>query len=149
MIIAIAKSLWVPVTPIGGCSVCDVRDVTEGVLATLERGIPGRHYILGGYNLKYFDLWCRIATLVGRPKPIFTPRIHWRILGGLFGDLSAQIRGYETDFNSASIRTSAQFHWYSSDRAKSELGYRLRPIDETLRDAVDWLRSRGWIASRT
>ncbi len=53
-------SLWTPITPSGGCSVCDVRDVAEGVIQAMTKGQTGRHYILAGDNVSYFDLWSKI-----------------------------------------------------------------------------------------
>jgi dihydroflavonol-4-reductase len=38
--------------------------------------------------------------------------------------------------------------YYSNAKARTELGARFRPIDETLRDAVDYFRTRGLIERR-
>jgi len=39
---------------------------------------------------------------------------------------------------------AARHWWYcTSDRAIRELGYAPRPIDEALRDTVDWYREHG------
>jgi hypothetical protein len=52
-------------------------------------------------------------------------------------------RREESDFNSAAIRMGQQFHYYLSSRARSLLGYETRPIDDSIRDAIDWLRHAG------
>ncbi len=40
---------------------------------------------------------------------------------------------------------SSQRHWYSSQRAIDELGYRLRPADESIRDAIAWFRENQYL----
>lgn len=91
-----------------------------------------------------FDLWCRIATVVRPPKTDFHTSHPLANSGWTRGGYHQSHSGQESDFNSASIRTTAQLHWYSSQRAKNELDYHNRPIDETLRDAADWLKGNGY-----
>jgi dihydroflavonol-4-reductase len=39
-----------------------------------------------------------------------------------------------------------RYHWYyNSSKAMNELGYSPRPLDETLRDTVAWLRENHYI----
>jgi len=130
-----------PVWPVGGCSVCDVRDVAAGVIAALDHGVRGRHYVLAGENLTYKALWSEMATRMGKAKPMVPIGPMIRFLASGFGDLSAKITGKETDINSAAIKMSSQFHWHSSDRARAELGYVNRDVHQTLDDAAAWIKS--------
>ncbi|WP_164100887.1 NAD-dependent epimerase/dehydratase family protein [Candidatus Laterigemmans baculatus] len=134
-----------PLAPRGGCSVCDARDVAQGLLAALERGQTGRHYVMAGENWTYFRLWREFAKIGGRRGPVcwIGPRFSW-IPGGL-SDLATRFSGREGDLNSAAMRTSQQMHWYRSDRAEAELGYRSRPALESIRDAATWFRDRGYL----
>lgn len=134
-----------PLAPRGGCSVCDARDVAEGLLAALERGQVGRHYVMAGENWTYFRLWREFAKVSGRRGPVcwIGPRFSW-IPGGV-SDLAARITGREGDLNSAAMRTSQQLHWYRSDRAEAELGYRSRPALESIQDAAAWFTERGYL----
>ena len=129
-----------PVFPVGGCSVCDVRDVASGVVAALDRGATGRHYVLAGEDMTYKQLWSEMAARMGRPKPILPIGPMLRTLAGVFGDLTAKLTGKETDINSASVQMSSQFHWHSSDRARTELGYSNRDVYQTLDDAAKWIK---------
>ena len=63
-----------------------------------------------------------------------------RKMTGWIGDLAARITGKEGDLNSAMLCLSAKFHYYCSDRAKQELAYQVRPLDETITDAWNWFR---------
>ncbi len=132
-----------PVFPIGGCSVCDVRDVASGVLAALDHGTTGRHYVLAGFNMRYKNLWREMTKRMGRMRPMIPiwPRFVRRIAGG-GGDLATKLFGHETDINSAMVDMSAQYHWHSSERAHRELGYSNRPIEQTLDDCAAWIRAK-------
>ena len=46
--------------------------------------------------------------------------------------------------NSAIVRMSHLSHFYSSARAEEELGYRIRPAEETVEDAWRWFTERGY-----
>lgn len=132
-----------PLAPMGGCSVCDVRDVADAVLTALQRGERGRHHVLAGENWTYFELWRQFAALAGRRGPVRTMRPHFTFLLGRAADLWGRLAGREGELNSAAIATAEQFHWYRSDRAKVELGYRCRPALESIQDAAEWFRRHG------
>jgi dihydroflavonol-4-reductase len=145
MLLEVGKR-WTPLAPSGGCSVCDVRDVARGVLLAMERGSVERHYILAGDNLTYLELWTKIARVFKKNPPLTIMRWPARILAGLFGDVSAKLRGTESDINSAALKMSSQFHCYSSQRACDELGYSVRPADVSIADAQAWFQEHGYIS---
>ena len=132
---------FVPLAPSGGCTVCDPRDVAEGILNAIDRGVSGRHYILGGENMTYLELWRRIRSELGLRGPFTYMRAPARIIAGTVGDTISKFMRNELDINSAAIRMSSQIQWYSSQRAIRELGYNPRPANESIRDAVQWLRN--------
>ena len=143
MLLEVARRLT-PFAPKGGCSVCDVRDVASGILATLDRGVPGRRYILGGENVTYLDLWKRIAKVTGGSAPICRAGPMLRILAGRSGDAIGKLIGREPDVNSAAVKMSNLYHYYSIARAQQELGYVVRPVDESIADAWSWFQTQGY-----
>ena len=132
---------FVPLAPSGGCTVCDPRDVADAILNAIDRGVSGRHYILGGENMTFLDLWRRIRTELGMRGPFTYMRPPGRIIAGTIGDTISKFMKSELDINSAAIGMSSQFQWYNSQRAITELGYNPRPAVESIRDAVQWLRN--------
>lgn len=138
---------FTPLAPAGGCSFCDVRDVAGGILAAMERGRRGRNYILAGHNMSYLDLWRLFAEVTGRRAPWFRAGPLLQILGGRFGDLWGRILGREGDLNSASVAMSSQYRYYTSARAESELGYRIRPAREPVEAAWQWFQQYGDVCS--
>lgn len=111
----------------------DVEDVATGHLLAAERGTPGERYILGGCNMSWPALIDRVAQLSGVHHPVVVlPRqiaqlAQAREALGLPGALPAQ--GYAL---------MAQEWRFSSAKAKRELGYRIRPLEETLRATIEW-----------
>jgi dihydroflavonol-4-reductase len=144
MLLAVAQR-FTPLAPTGGHTVADVRDVAEGIRSARERGRTGEHYILGGHPMTYLDFWRLCAEVSGGKPPWFRAGPLMRIIGGRAGDVWGTISGREPDLNSAAIRMSSQFHYYSSDKAQQELDYRTRPVRETVEAAWQWLREYGYV----
>ena len=133
------------VAPSGACSVCDVRDVAAGVLSAAKSSASGRRFVLGGYQTSYRQIFTEFARLNKRMEPLFTlgPILNW--IGAVGGDLKTRFTGRESAVNSASVAMSQQDHCFSSSRAEAELGYRNRPMEETITAAWNWFLEYGYV----
>ncbi len=128
--------------PQGGCSVCDSRDVARTTVDVITAGADdGREYVLAGENWLYRKLWTEMAERLGRPIPRIPAGPMARLIGGVVGDLKTKLTGREGDVNSASLAMSRMLHFHDSSRAKAELGYTNRPIEDTLDEAIAWLKA--------
>jgi len=143
MVLAVAR-LWMVLAPSGGLSACDVRDVAEAIVTALERGQVGRRYILAGQNMTYFELWRRMAKITHGTAPWMPMGPLQRISAKWIGDLRTRLTGTESDLNSAGVSMSTLYSYYSSQRAKTELNYQSRPVDESIQASWDWLREHGY-----
>ncbi|MEX2026130.1 MAG: NAD-dependent epimerase/dehydratase family protein, partial [Pirellulaceae bacterium] len=143
MLLEVAK--FVPLAPIGAHSMCDVRDVAAGVIAASSARESGRRYILAGHNITYLDSWKLMARLTGGRAPLFRAGPINRWIGGWWGDSRFRRTGIESEINSAAIGMSCQQHCFSSARAEKELGYKIRPLEESIRDAWQWFREHGYV----
>ena len=143
MLLEIAQR-FAPIAPRGGISICDPRDVAAGILSAIERGQAGRRYLLTGENIPYFEAWKRFAKLGGRRGPLKRMSRPAGWLAGFAGDIWDRFSQRESVINSAAIRLGNMFHYYSCQRAISELGYRFRPADESICDAWNWFVAHGY-----
>ena len=129
-----------------GLNLVHVDDVAEGHVAALERGAIGRRYILGGQDVSLRTMLADIAGLTGRkPARIALPR------GPLFplawgAERLARLTGREPFLTRDALRMSRYRMFFSSARAERELGYRARPYQSAIADALAWFRSEGMIA---
>lgn len=126
----------------GGASFCDVRDVARGHAEALERGRIGEAYLLGGHNLRVSELVARVAALAGVPPP---PRIAYPVAwaGAALKELAASARGRRAAMNRELVRAARLFTFVSSAKAERELGYAIRPFEETVRDTLRFAVASG------
>ncbi|MGH8259078.1 MAG: hopanoid-associated sugar epimerase, partial [Steroidobacteraceae bacterium] len=128
-----------------GLNVVHVDDVAEGHLLALERGRAGELYILGGEDLSLREILVSIAALVGR-KP---PRIrlpHALVLPiAHVAEAYSRLSGQPTRVTVEGVRMARKRMFFSSAKAARELGYRWRPPQEALRDAIRWFRENGYL----
>jgi dihydroflavonol-4-reductase len=128
-----------PVAQPGGMNLVDVRDVATGHLLAAERGQPGRRYLLGGEDHTMASFMRVLAAVAGyRPRGFPTaPRLMVGTVAVL-AELRALYTRKEPYPSFDHVRLS-RYCWYgSSQRAASELGYRARSLNESLRDAYVW-----------
>jgi dihydroflavonol-4-reductase len=125
-----------------GNNFVDVRDVARGQLLAGERGRPGQRYVLGGTNRTYTALFADLARVARRP--IFRLRLPCALAGmvarlnGTF-QRSSTARAYLT---AGQARLLPLYFFFSSAKAESELGYRTRPLEESLADAHAFWKER-------
>jgi dihydroflavonol-4-reductase len=142
MLLEVAK--FAPLAPIGAHCMGDARDVAAGVIAAAAANESGRRYILGGHNITYLESWRVMARLTGGRPPLFRAGPINRWIGGWWGDARFRRTGKEPDINSAAIGMSSQQHCFTSARAEKELGYKTRPLEESIRDAWQWFLEHGY-----
>ncbi|MDQ3194795.1 MAG: hopanoid-associated sugar epimerase [Burkholderiales bacterium] len=127
-----------------GLNIVHVDDVAHGHLLALERGAIGSRYILGAENLTLRQILNRVAAIAGQ-KP---PRIrlpHNAILPiAYITEAWARISRQEPLVTVDGVRLSKKTMFFSTDKARRELGYAPRPADEALIDAVTWFRENGY-----
>jgi len=126
-----------------GLNLVHVDDVANGHVAALARGRIGERYILGGQNVLLAQMLADIARLVGRrPPQLRLPR------GILYPfafatEMIAVATEREPFLTLDGLRMSKHCMFFTSAKAQRELGFRARPYQDGLRDAIDWFRSAG------
>ena len=108
-------------------SVVDVRDLAEAHILAYETGQAGGRYLAAGAHVP--DLMAAVAEVV--------PGIHLpeRALSLAEARALAQKSG-------TPVELVGQPYRYSDQRIREELGWRPRPLQETLRDTVAWIEAR-------
>ena len=135
----------IPFSPPGGVNVADVRDVARGTMAALRRGRTGERYILGGQNLHGRDLVATVMDVVGRRPPRFT--LHRYVVQCLAAAARVieVVKPLPPPMTAQMLRMCPLFFWYSSAKARSELGYSSRPVREAIKETFQWMEQQGLV----
>jgi len=130
-----------------GLNVVHVDDVAAGHLLAEEKGVIGERYILGGENLSLAEILRRIALLIGRKPPSLSIPIPliWPIALG--AEAWGCVSGNEPFVTRDGLRMARKKMYFSSAKAERALGYRARPAQEALADAIAWFREAGMVPS--
>jgi dihydroflavonol-4-reductase len=128
-----------------GLNLVHVDDVAHGHLLALDKGRIGENYILGGTDVALETMLGDIAFLSGRRAPsLKIPRAPlFPLAWG--AELLARVTGKEPFLTADALRMSRYRMFFSSEKARRELGYTARPYKEGLRDAMTWFRENGYL----
>lgn len=127
-----------------GINIVHVDDVARGIMLAYHKGRQGERYILGGENMTLCEIFGELARLAGCRAPrlklnptLLTP-LAW------LSEQSARLTGHEPRLHLDVLRMARKHMFFSSEKARKELGYQSRPATEALRDAADWFRENGY-----
>ena len=128
-----------------GLNLVHVDDVAAGHVLAMEQGRIGERYILGGQDASLRELLGVIARQTGRNAPtVNLPRAPLYPLAWI-AETMAQVTGREPMLTRDSLRMASHHMFFTSAKAERERGYRARPYDEALADALAWFRTAGYI----
>ncbi len=120
-----------------GLNIVHVDDVAEGHALALERGVVGEKYILGGEDFSLGALFAAVARAAGRTPP--RVRLPIAPLYPLALACEALARfGIEPVVTRETLAMARKKMFFSSAKARAELGYAPRPAVRAIEDAVAW-----------
>ncbi|MDX6583662.1 MAG: hypothetical protein QOI10_2846 [Solirubrobacterales bacterium] len=118
----------------GALNIVDVRDVAQGHLLADAKGEVGERYILAGRNFTFDRLFADLSRISGvEPPPLKLPKGL-----ALAGAQVASRIGLPVSTSPGEIASASLWWTYRNTKAKRELGFKPRPHEETLEDAVAW-----------
>ena len=127
-----------------GLNVVHVDDVAEGHLLAFEKGRIGERYILGGDDMSLRELIGHVAAAAGGKAPkVRLPRRALYPLAYTVEGWSRFVSKREPLFTVDGLRMASKRMYFSSEKARRELGYAPRPGRAALEAAVAWMRDVG------
>ena len=133
-----------PMLVSGGYDFVDVRDVVMAAISASTNGRRGERYILSGRWMSLKDLSIKIAELTGQRTPRFVAPTCLAKAGLPFIRAWAKLSGRHPLYTAESLDILKQSSRnISNTKARKELGYNPRPIEETLVDTFRWFEENG------
>ena len=134
-----------PLSPAGGLSFADVRDVANTVVHALEKGRDRQKYLLGGCNIKFHEFYRKLSRISGvkaplAPLPKQTHKIlgwfpKWRNIGENMG----------LDLQREDLILAGHYWYVDSSLAKADLAWSPRDPLRTLEDSVHFLQQKSFM----
>ncbi len=129
-----------------GLNLVHVDDVAAGHLMAMNKGEIGQRYILGGEDVSLRQMLTDIAAIAGRKPPtVNLPRAPLYPLAVAM-EAVGRITGKEPMLTRDALKMASHRMFFSSEKAKTALGYRARPYREGLKDALAWFEAEGYLA---
>jgi dihydroflavonol-4-reductase len=134
-----------PVLVKGGFNWVDVRDVVSGIMLAAQHAPTGASYLLSGHWRSIGQIAQIVATNTGVQAPRLTVPLGLAYIGLPFITLLAKFSGQEPLYTRFSLHSLKSNRQISHAHASHALGYRRRPIEETIADAIVWFKEHGYL----
>ncbi len=125
----------------GGYNFVDVRDVAKGMVAAAEKGRNGECYILSGYAHTLDEFMSTLALVCGKKPPKI--RIKKKLLDSYMPMIESTFKFAKLPpvLNDYTLRKICENCNFSCDKARNELGYEPRTLEEAVRGSIEWLKA--------
>lgn len=128
----------------GGINIQWVGDAAKSLILGMKKGKEGEKYITGGANLTTYEIAEKVSNITGKkpPENKINPIVFRAMVKLPYPVICIinKIFDKKMKIDLGSVIISSYGYWfYSDDKAKRELGYTSRPVDETIRESVNYI----------
>jgi dihydroflavonol-4-reductase len=124
----------------GGATVADARDVAAAMIMAADKGKRGERYIVGGTLRTLAEIMTTLQVVSGVPAPKLRIPAPLALTIAWVSQTIAGLTGGTTLLTVSGVKTILKPHPLSSAKAIRELSASFRPLEDTLRDTVNWYR---------
>lgn len=125
--------------PPGGKSFINVIDAANAVVNAIELGKHCESYILCGENLSYKEFYQKVTKQLNQ-KSSYVKIPKFLLYGiGYIGNLLRFFK-VKTDISLTNVQTLCVNNYYSNRKAKMELKLEQNPIENGIKDAIEWFK---------
>eukprot|EP01120_Amphizonella_sp_Union-15-10_P001457 TRINITY_DN11554_c0_g1_i1.p1 TRINITY_DN11554_c0_g1~~TRINITY_DN11554_c0_g1_i1.p1 ORF type:complete len:377 (-),score=60.30 TRINITY_DN11554_c0_g1_i1:12-1043(-) len=132
------------VTPSGGISFVDVRDVATVFINAMIKGVPGKSYLLASYNGSLREWFELLSELSGKAPPTYLgnlPAPIWLFVVKLLDFWKTKIKGArDPTFDPVKAEMSIHFWNVYASAAYADLDFRPQDPKQTLLDTLNWIQ---------
>ncbi|MDQ4026651.1 MAG: NAD-dependent epimerase/dehydratase family protein, partial [Actinomycetota bacterium] len=128
--------LRVLVFPKLGFSLAHVEDIAEGILLVHDKGEIGETYVLGGELSTVANVVEKIAQLSGRKPPKAELPVRVMRMVAPLGPVIGKLTGIPPNLREAITAADGVTYWASDAKARRELGYSPRDLEQGLRQTL-------------
>lgn len=135
-----------PAIPPGTVSIVDARDVAQAAILVDAHGRRGERYLAAGRHVGMRELMGVLEQVSGVPAPRRAMPLWVMRLIAWASEIGHKLNKRPVLISRATVRLIARENErtrFSHAKSERELGLRFRPLAETLKDEVAWLRAQA------
>lgn len=135
----------IPGYTLGGKNFIAVKDVAVAITNAITNARNGECYILGNENLTYKQAFEKIAKTIGvNPPRLKFPTKAVLALGKINSFLATTFK-YTTKMPYELTLLSSEIHYYSSAKAREELGLPQTALEVAIKDCYEWFLENRYL----
>ena len=125
-------------------NVVSAKDVAKGHVLAAQNGKVAERYILGNQNQNLQDILYEICDLAMVKRPRFKMPLSFGIALAYASERVAQVLKTDPQVSLLGFRFLEHGQFYSSQKAKKELGYQPQSMAQCYLDAIAWYKKIGY-----
>ncbi len=123
----------------GGYNFVDVRDVAKGTYLAAIKGRSGEGYLLTGTPATVDEFIRSLARAMNKKPPKIKLPLFLGSAAAPIAEAFYKLTDKTPVFTRYTIRKLTSNYNFSYEKAKNELGYQPRPMDDTVKDTIKWI----------
>jgi dihydroflavonol-4-reductase len=124
----------------GAFDFVDARDAAIGHILAAQKGENGQSYMLSGQRVTMSELMLILKDITGIPIPKYKLPVWVAYPVAMLTPIYYRITGHKPVFTIYTLRTLRSNSFISHKKATDQLGYNPRPLAQTIKESVDWLK---------
>ncbi len=129
----------------GGYDWVDVRDLVDATVAVLKDKVYGEPFLLSGNWATIKEIGQLVHQNGGKKPPAIELPLWVAYVGLPFLKTFSKITNRPPLYTGESLENLKRKDVCSSEKATEKLGYTPRPLNETIRDTIEWFKKEGFL----
>jgi dihydroflavonol-4-reductase len=119
-----------------------IRDAADAMLLAEKYGRLGERYLIAERTLTLKKIWSIAVKAAGTPRPVYSMPMWVMYAGCWLGEKGGWLLGLETEVTVTSLRLSRTVKDFDNSKARKELHWNPRPVEEAIGEAARWYHSQ-------
>jgi len=121
----------------------DARDIAAGHILAADKGRVGERYILGNANLRLGELLAKLHRLTGLPMPRTRIPYALALVSAVVSEGISNMTKKPPIAPLTGVRLTRTSMAFDCSKARGELGWSCRTLEQSLCDAISWMSGCG------
>src|SRR6185312_7808216 len=124
-------------------NIVDARDIAAGHILAADKGRVGERYILGNANLRLGELLAKLHRLTGLPMPRTRIPYALALVSAVVSEGISNMTKKPPIAPLTGVRLTRTSMAFDCSKARGELGWSCRTLEQSLCDAISWMSGCG------